>query len=76
MRVSIGLMFTASEAVRAGCSAFFVGFSLMLAVDVYKIGAVFGVCEGVAWRISSPYFPLLLPSLLPHLITLGTKKRG
>jgi len=69
-------MFTPGALVRVGCSAFFRQIFPMLAVDVYKIGAVPGVCGWEAWRNSSGYFPLLLPSLLPHLITLGTKKRG
>jgi hypothetical protein len=69
-------MFIPGASFRGGCSAFFRQIFPMLAVDVYKIGAVPGVCGGAAWRISSPLFPLLLPSLLLHLITLGTKKRG
>jgi hypothetical protein len=55
MRVLSGLMFIPGVLVRAGCFAFFRPIFPMLAVDVYKIGAVSGVCGWEAWRNSSGY---------------------
>ena len=61
--------------VRVGCSAFFRPIFPKVSEYAQIIGVVFGVCGRAAWRNSSGYFPLLLPSLLPPLITLSTKKK-